>query len=130
MINSKFLLNLNQYDIISLSKKLTRKINKFIKKLIDGDISDSPDNVNTLNIDLAEIVSQKKIKVVITVNNQKLIFYIDHCGNIRKNDYYYDDIINETLKSLDKVFNYDLAGLRESLKEALIASVNKTISEC
>jgi hypothetical protein len=134
-LNTKFNLKLDELDIIMLSKYVTKKINKIIKKCtISYDKNKNSFNMQVFNdiiIDLNKICSNKKIKIIVTVNRQKLIFYLDKKFYLQNEDnkLIYDDIIEETLKYLDNNNEYDLQGLKLSLKGVISSSINNTLKE-
>ncbi len=118
-----FNLNLNQESRRFLSIKIIRKINKFIK-LLKSSKSDYRVETNSYKdfiIDLTKILKyekQEKIKVVVTVDNSKVIFYVKN--SIEANT---DEYLDEILKCIQHVDSYDINSLKNQIKNTLINSI-------
>lgn len=131
-INTHFGLKLEMSGIYSLAKTITKKINKFIR-VMSNKLACSKnidlDNYTYLAINLNKVLNKKRIKVAVTVNNQKLNFYFAYNPSM-KGMYSgkIDDVVEEAIKSLDKEYEYDITSLRQSLKSAVISSIKNTLN--
>ena len=123
-IKNEFNLNLSQYQLNLLGKKIAAEINNAIDA-----ISNNNNNIHNfgvvLNIDELIKTFSTKINIKISFGKNNYNYYIHEIGYEDE----IDNIIEEVLQHLSKKANYDKDGLKKQIEKSVNESIDARIKK-